>query len=47
MKTCPVKIFILCFAEFLLGASVTWGVFDAVPQLEDEHTHFIQAQLFA
>jgi len=31
----------------LLAIAVTWGVFEAMPHLEDEHTYLFQAKLFA
>jgi len=41
------KVLVLCLAGVLIGAAVSWGVFDAVPHLEDEHAYFFQAKLFA
>ena len=41
------KVFVLCLAGVLIGTAVSWGVFDAVPHLEDEHAYFFQAKLFA
>lgn len=41
------KILILCLAAVLIGVAVSWGVFDAVPHLEDEHAYYFQAKLFA
>lgn len=40
-------IAVLCVASFLLSAAVAWGVFEAVPRLEDEHINLYQAKVFA
>ena len=40
-------IAVLCVASFLLSAAVAWGVFEAVPRLEDEHINLYQARVFA
>lgn len=40
-------ISILCLASFVLAAAVAWGVFEAVPHLEDEHINLYQAKVFA
>lgn len=41
------KVLILCLAGVIIGLAVSWGVFDAVPHLEDEHAYLFQAKLFA
>src|SRR5262245_3142821 len=41
------KILILCFAVFALASLVAWGVFEAMPHLEDEHANLFQAEVFA
>ena len=41
------KVLILCLAGVLIGVAVSWGIFDAVPHLEDEHAYLFQAKLFA
>ena len=41
------KILVLCVFTFLLATAVAWGVFEAVPHLEDEHVNFFQAKVFA
>ncbi len=38
---------LLCAACALLTTAVTWGVYEAVPHLEDEHAQLFQAQVFA
>jgi len=38
---------LLMLASFILSISVTWGVFDAVPHLEDEHANLFQAKIIA
>ncbi len=38
---------LLCAACAILATAVTWGVFDAVPHLEDEHAQWFQAKVFA
>ncbi len=47
MKPIHIKILILCLASLIIGISVSWGVFDAVPHLEDEHANLFQAKVFA
>ncbi len=47
MKYIPIKVILLCLAVFLLAASVSWGVFESVPHLEDEHANYFQAKVFA
>jgi hypothetical protein len=41
------KILILCIAVFTLAGMIAWGVFEAMPHLEDEHATLFQAQVFA
>jgi 4-amino-4-deoxy-L-arabinose transferase-like glycosyltransferase len=41
------KILILCLAVFALAGAVAWGVFEAMPHLEDEHANLFQADVFA
>ncbi|HEX9372925.1 MAG TPA: glycosyltransferase family 39 protein, partial [Roseiflexaceae bacterium] len=41
------KILILCIAVFTLAGMIAWGVFEAMPHLEDEHANLFQAQVFA
>jgi 4-amino-4-deoxy-L-arabinose transferase-like glycosyltransferase len=41
------NILTLCIATFLLASVVAWGVFDAMPHLEDEHANLFQAEVFA
>ncbi len=38
---------ILCVASFILAAAMAWGVFEAIPHLEDEHINLYQAKVFA
>ena len=38
---------IICVACLLVSASVSWGVFDAMPRLEDEQAQLFQAKVFA
>lgn len=40
-------ILVLSVATFVLATAVAWGVYDAVPHLEDEHAFFYQAKVFA
>jgi hypothetical protein len=42
-----VQIAILCLAAFAASAAVAFGVFDALPHLEDEHANLFQAAVFA
>lgn len=41
------KILILCIATFILATTVAWGVFNAMPHLEDEQANLYQAKVFA
>ena len=41
------QVIALCVAAFVLAASVTWGVYGAMPHLEDEHANLFQAKVFA
>ncbi|HET9221618.1 MAG TPA: glycosyltransferase family 39 protein, partial [Roseiflexaceae bacterium] len=41
------RLLILCIAVFALAGVVAWGVFDAMPHLEDEHANLFQADVFA
>src|SRR5262245_19743783 len=41
------NILLLCIAMFALAGVVAWGVFDAMPHLEDEHANLFQAEVFA
>jgi hypothetical protein len=41
------EILLLCVAVFTLAAAVAWGVFEAMPHLEDEHANLFQAKVFA
>src|SRR5262245_55239985 len=47
MRRSNAKILILCLAVFALAGVVAWGVFDAMPHLEDEHANLYQADVFA
>ena len=40
-------ILVLCVASFTVAAAVAWGVFEAMPHLEDEHVNYFQARVFA
>ena len=37
----------LCAAAFILATAVTWGVYGAMPHIEDEHANLFQAKVFA
>jgi len=41
------RLALLLAACVLLTAAVTWGVYDAIPHLEDEHAQLFQAKVFA
>ncbi|HMN61650.1 MAG TPA: glycosyltransferase family 39 protein, partial [Anaerolinea sp.] len=41
------RLALLVAACVLLAAAVTWGVYDAIPHLEDEHAQLFQARVFA
>ncbi|HZY45067.1 MAG TPA: hypothetical protein VFF70_09995 [Anaerolineae bacterium] len=41
------KVLVLCIATFVLATAVAWGVFDAMPHLEDEQANLFQAKVFA
>jgi len=41
------KLLALCGAAFILSAAVTWGVYGAMPHIEDEHANVFQAKVFA
>jgi 4-amino-4-deoxy-L-arabinose transferase-like glycosyltransferase len=47
MSRRTVQALILAVAAFLLATAVAWGVFGAMPQLEDEHANYFQARVFA
>lgn len=47
MESTRVKLILLCMASFLVATAVAWGVFEAVPHLEDEHANYFQAKVFA
>lgn len=47
VRSSTLKITILCLASFLAATAVAWGVFDAIPHLEDEQANIFQARLFA
>lgn len=40
-------LLLLCIFAFGAAAAVAYGVFQAVPHLEDEHANLFQAQVFA
>jgi hypothetical protein len=40
-------VIVLCITAFALAAAVAWGVFQAMPHLEDEHANLFQAKVFA
>jgi 4-amino-4-deoxy-L-arabinose transferase-like glycosyltransferase len=41
------KLIALCAAAFILSAAVSWGVYGAMPHIEDEHANVFQARVFA
>lgn len=41
------KVLMLCVATFILATAVSWGVFNAMPHLEDEQANLFQAKVFA
>ncbi|HEY4722083.1 MAG TPA: glycosyltransferase family 39 protein, partial [Anaerolineae bacterium] len=41
------KVTILCGAAFVLATAIAWGVFGALPHLEDEQANVFQAKVFA
>jgi 4-amino-4-deoxy-L-arabinose transferase-like glycosyltransferase len=41
------KVITLCVAAFVLASAVTWGVYGAMPHLEDEQANVFQAKVFA
>ena len=41
------KVTILCVAAFVLATAIAWGVFGALPHLEDEQANVFQAKVFA
>ncbi len=47
MKLNTSRIAILCLASFLLAVTIAWGVFEAMPHLEDEFANLYQAKVFA
>ena len=47
MSRSSLGIVVLCAAVFVVAAAVAWGVFDAMPHLEDEHANLFQAKVFA
>ncbi|MBN1440214.1 MAG: glycosyltransferase family 39 protein [Anaerolineales bacterium] len=40
-------ILFLCLAVFFTASAVAWGIFEAMPHLEDEHANLFQARVFA
>jgi hypothetical protein len=47
MKRLNWKVIALCVAAFVLATAVTWGVYGAMPHLEDEQANVFQAKVFA
>src|SRR5436190_3874020 len=47
MRRPNAQILTLCIATFALAGIVAWGVFEAMPHLEDEHANLFQADVFA
>src|SRR4051812_8822935 len=47
MRNPSAQILALCVAVFALAGAVAWGVFEAMPHLEDEHANLFQARVFA
>jgi 4-amino-4-deoxy-L-arabinose transferase-like glycosyltransferase len=47
MKRLNWKLIALCAAAFLLSAAVAWGVYGAMPHIEDEQANVFQARVFA
>src|SRR5512137_1937127 len=47
MKRLNWKLIALCGAAFILSAAVTWGVYGAMPHIEDEYANVFQAKVFA
>lgn len=47
MKRGNWKVISLCLAGFILAAAVTWGVYGAMPHIEDEQANLFQAKVFA
>ena len=47
MKRLNIKVLLLCLATFIMATAVAWGVFEAVPHLEDEQANLFQAKVFA
>ena len=41
------KVLLLCAAAFILSTAVSWGVYGAMPHIEDEHANVFQARVFA
>jgi 4-amino-4-deoxy-L-arabinose transferase-like glycosyltransferase len=41
------KVTLLCSAAFVLATAIAWGVFGALPHLEDEQANVFQAKVFA
>jgi 4-amino-4-deoxy-L-arabinose transferase-like glycosyltransferase len=41
------KVLVLCSAAFILAGAVTWGVYGAMPHIEDEQANVFQAKVFA
>jgi hypothetical protein len=46
-KSVSWKIVLICLVSLIIGISISWGIFDAVPHLEDEHANLYQAKIFA
>lgn len=47
MKPVTIKILLLCIGSLIIATAVAWGVFDAIPHLEDENAVYFQAKVFA
>jgi 4-amino-4-deoxy-L-arabinose transferase-like glycosyltransferase len=47
MRNSSVQLLALCVAVFALAGTVAWGVFEAMPHLEDEQANLFQARVFA
>jgi len=41
------KLIALCVAAFILSTAVAWGIYGAMPHLEDEQANVFQAKVFA
>jgi 4-amino-4-deoxy-L-arabinose transferase-like glycosyltransferase len=47
LRSRPFQAAVLCLAVFGMSAAVAWGVFEAMPHLEDEQANYFQARVFA